>query len=619
MDQVNAKAAASVQTDSGAALFEARSISKSFGSVKANQDVSLTVKSGEKLALLGENGAGKSTLVKMINGVLKPDSGAFFWNGKRVSLSSPATARRIGIGMVFQHFSSFEALTVLENLAIALPSFSIRKIRKELAGIKERYGLEINPNHRVERLSAGEKQRVEIVRALLQKPKLLILDEPTSVLTPQEATSLFATLNSLAADGMALIYISHRLPEIQELCDRATVLRHGEVVGSCIPSETSVSQIAEMMIGKTADPIRRVDAFVGGVRLQVENLSVRVTDGVPLKDVSFTARRGEIMGIAGVAGEGQEALFSALSGEKRVRRGKSIQIDGRPIGSLGPKARRKLMGSFAPEQRLGHAAIADLPLSENLRLTHHGLPGSGRRTLRKRTQKIRETYDVRAAAGDPKAGTLSGGNLQKFVIGRELDREPSVFIVAQPTWGVDAGAASFIRNALLELTQRGAAVVLISQDLDEIFQIADRVAVLHRGNLSDTYSIHEMTPDKIGLLMSGADITNYAPPPPRTEPKPVASIADARAQAITPDQQTATSTQQAPVQQPVAPPQYSTTSIQQTAASIQRPAAPSQLPASTQNPAPKEPAAPPLQFSTSGTLTANWTEPETIQNFEKRP
>jgi len=411
---------------SGEALFEARSISKSFGDVRANHDVSLSVKAGEKLALLGENGAGKSTLVKMINGVLKPDSGAFFWNGKRVSISSPAAAKRIGIGMVFQHFSSFDALTVLENLAIALPHFSVRKIRKDLRDIKERYGLAIDPNRRVERLSAGEKQRVEIVRALLQKPKLLILDEPTSVLTPQEATSLFETLNSLSADGMALIYISHRLPEIKELCDRATVLRHGEVVGSCIPAETSVAQIAEMMIGKTADPIHRVDAFVGGVRLNVENLSVPIKDGVPLKDVSFTARRGEIMGIAGVAGEGQEALFSALSGEILARRARSIQIDGRSIGSLGPKARRKLMGSFAPEQRLGHAAIADLNLTDNLRLTHHGLPNSGRKNLKRRATTIRKNFDVRAAKGDPKAGTLSGGNLQKFVIGRELDREPSV-------------------------------------------------------------------------------------------------------------------------------------------------------------------------------------------------
>lgn len=610
LDQDNAMAVASVHSASGPALFEARSISKSFGEVKANQDVSLTVKSGEKLALLGENGAGKSTLVKMINGVLKPDSGAFFWNGEPVSPSSPAAARRIGIGMVFQHFSSFEALTVLENLAIALPSFSIRKIRKELTGIKERYGLAIDQNRRVERLSAGEKQRVEIVRALLQKPKLLILDEPTSVLTPQEATSLFATLNSLADDGMALIYISHRLPEIQELCDRATVLRHGEVVGSCVPSETSVSQIAEMMIGKTADPIRRVDAFVGGVRLHVENLSVRVDDGVPLKDVNFTARRGEIMGIAGIAGEGQETLFSALSGELRTGRGKRIQIDGRPIGSLGPKARRKLMGSFAPEQRLGHAAIADLTLTDNLRLTHHGLPGSGRTNLRKRAKNIRETYDVRAAAGDPKAGTLSGGNLQKFVIGRELDREPSVFVVAQPTWGVDAGAASFIRNSLLELTQRGAAIVLISQDLDEVFQIADRVAVLHRGELSETYLIDDMTPDKIGLLMSGADITNYTPPPPRTEPQPVTSIAAARPQPVTPIQQAATPIQQAKpsIQQTAAP-------VQQLTASTQQPA----VPPEPKNPVPKKPAAPAVQYSTSGTITTKWTEPETIQNFEKRP
>lgn len=561
-------------------LFEARSVSKAFGAVKANQDVSLNVSAGEKLALLGENGAGKSTLVKMINGVLKPDSGTFIWKGKPISISSPAAARRVGIGMVFQHFSSFEALTVIENLAIALPHFSMRKIRKELTGINERYGLTIDPNRQVERLSAGEKQRVEIVRALLQKPKLLILDEPTSVLTPQEASSLFSTLNRLAADGMALIYISHRLPEIQELCDRATILRQGEVVGSCIPAETSVSQIAEMMIGKTADPIRRVDAFVGGVRLQVEDLSLPVSDGVPLKNVSFTARRGEIMGIAGVAGEGQGALFAALSGEIRARRARNIQIDGQPIGALPPKARRKLLGAFAPEQRLGHAAIAELTLSENLRLTHHGLASSGRRNLRTRTKKIRSEYDVRAASGDPKAGTLSGGNLQKFVIGRELDREPSVFVVAQPTWGVDAGAASFIRNALLDLTQRGSAVVLISQDLDEIFQIADRVAVLHRGELSETYPIDDMSPDKIGLLMAGADISDYTPPPANSAPA---------ASDIKPKPQLSSSAQ------------------------------PKLAPASSQKAAAKSPEAPSIRYSTSGTITAPWTPPEVVQRFERQP
>lgn len=563
-------------------LFEARSVSKSYGDVKANRDVSLTAYAGEMHALLGENGAGKSTFVKMANGVIRPDTGSFLWNGKPVSLSSPAVAKRIGVGMVFQHFSTFEALTVAENIAVALPQMPLRSIRKNIREISERYGLTVNPNQRVERLSAGEKQRVEIVRVLLQNPKLLILDEPTSVLTPQEADSLFTTLKTLANDGVAIIYISHRLREIQDFCDRATVLRQGQVVGTCDPATTSVSQMAEVMIGKTADPIRRGDAYVGGVRLAVEGLSIKVREGMPIKDVSFNARRGEVMGIAGVAGEGQEALFSALSGERRTPYKRSIMIDGKPAGALGPTARRRLGAAFGPEERMGHAAIPELSLSDNLRLTRHGMARSERSSLRKQSAKIRETYDVRAAAGDPKAGTLSGGNLQKFVIGRELDRDPSVFVVAQPTWGVDAGAAAVIRNELLELTRKGAAVVVISQDLDEIFQIADRVAVLHKGQLSETHLIDTMTPEKIGLLMAGADLTDPTEPPrpPQgTKPKAIA---------------------EAPNRQPTTP--------KEKAATISAPPSPPNVP---KTPQPDRPQS----FGMSGTVAAQWTPPEQFQSF----
>ena len=568
-------------------LFEARSVSKSYGEVKANRDVSLTVRAGEKHALLGENGAGKSTFVKMADGVIRPDTGTFLWNGKPVSLSSPAVAKRVGVGMVFQHFSTFEALTVAENIAVALPRMPLRSIRKNIREISERYGLTVNPNQRVERLSAGEKQRVEIVRVLLQKPKLLILDEPTSVLTPQEADSLFKTLNTLADDGVAIIYISHRLREIQDFCDRATVLRQGEVVATCDPSKTSVSEMAEMMIGKTADPIRRGDAYVGSVRLAVDGLSISVREGMSIKDVSFSARRGEVMGIAGVAGEGQDTLFAALSGERRTPYTRSVMIDGKPAGALGPTARRRLGAAFGPEERMGHAAIPGLSLSDNLRLTRHGLPGSDRSSLRKQSKKIRETYDVRAGAGDPKAGTLSGGNLQKFVIGRELDRAPSVFVVAQPTWGVDAGAAAVIRNELLDLTRKGAAVIVISQDLDEIFQIADRVAVLHKGQLSETHLIDTMTPEKIGLLMAGAESAEIvAPEHPQegTQPTPIT---------------------RAVRKQPAPPP-----------VAIDTP-----LPPTT----PTEPAKPPMpvseapqSFGMSGSVATNWTPPERFQSFEPK-
>ncbi len=571
-------------------LFEARSIAKSFGDVHANRDISLDVAMGEKLALLGENGAGKSTFVKMIDGVLRPDRGEFLWRGKPVSISSPAVARQLGIGMVFQHFSTFEALTVGENLALALPKLSKRAIGKKAAELSDKYGLTLRLSRRVEALSAGEKQRVEIVRALIQTPKLLILDEPTSVLTPQEADRLFETLDALAADGMALIYISHRLPEIRQLCDRATILRQGAVVATCDPKTTPLSQIAEMMIGKTADPIRRTGSYVGAARLKVDNLSISVPEGTSLKKISFNARRGEILAIAGVAGEGQEALFSALSGEIPARRAKSITLSDKPIGAMGPTRRRRLGIAFAPEQRLGHAAVGDFPLSENLRITRHGLRG-GETSLKARAAKIREAFDVRAGAGDPKAATLSGGNLQKFVMGREIDREPEVFVVAQPTWGVDAGAASFIRNELMRMTEKGAAVVVISQDLEEIFQIADRVAVLHRGELSETFAIDALTPERIGLLMSGSDIADLEmvdnTPEPRPQPKLVASndaasVPPASASAV--------------LSEPVRTVETETAS------------APPSTPAPPKPPPPQAPT----RLSTRGTTSVQWTPPESF-------
>lgn len=607
-------------------LFEARGISKSFGQVIANKDISLSVHAGQILALLGENGAGKSTFVKMIDGVLKPDQGSFFWNGKRATISSPAIAKRLGIGMIFQHFSSFEALTVIENLALALPERSFRAIRRDVREISERYGLSINPNSRVEKLSAGEKQRVEIARALLQRPKLLILDEPTSVLTPQESDNLFKTLDTLAADGVAMIYISHRLSEIKELCDDAVVLRQGQVVGTCDPKETSVSKIAEMMIGTTAAPITRVDAFVGKARLSVDNLSVSIPEGVSLNKVSFTARRGEIMGIAGIAGEGQEALFAALSGEVRAPAARNIVMNDKTIGTLGPTARRRLGAAFAPEQRLGHAAVSDLSLSDNLRLTRHGIQALSGGKLRQKSRKIRESYDVRAGAHDPKAATLSGGNLQKFVIGRELERSPDVFVVAQPTWGVDAGAASFIRNELIAMTQRGGTVVVISQDLDEIFQIADRVAVLHRGTLSDSYLIDDMTPEKIGLLMSGEPLTtdqsetpapNSAPKRTKRPAQPVTIDSTASPEPAPPPQQA-----QPPQAQPTPAPASAALATATAATAIAASPSPAPAaPAPQQNPAPTappqtqvqpqpQPQTQPSILSTSGTLTTGWTPPE---------
>lgn len=493
----------------GPPLLEIRAVSKSFGETRANEDVSLTLYPGEKHALLGENGAGKSTLVKMIYGVLRPDSGTLTMDGKPLRLSSPADARSRGIGMVFQHFSTFEALSVAENLAVVLPDRSLSAIRRDVRAISEDYGLAVEPDRNLGTLSAGERQRVEIVRCLLQNPKLLIMDEPTSVLTPQEAAALFKTLDRLARDGCAILYISHRLEEVRALCDRATVLRRGKVVGECDPRAQSAAALAEMMIGELLTRPGKQASFIGKPRLAVEGLSLPSKTGIDLSEIEFTARKGEILGIVGVAGEGQAELFAALSGETPVQPGRTIRLDDRPIGHLGPTSRRRMGLASAPERRIGHAAIADMRLSENLRLTHHALPG------RIRAAEIRDRFDVRADGSDPFAGALSGGNLQKFVIGREIAREPHVLVVEQPTWGVDAGAAVVIHQALMDLARSGAAIIVISQDLDETLSLCDRVAVLYRGKLSPPQVTAQVDARTLGLLMAG-----ITPVPDEDRPKP---------------------------------------------------------------------------------------------------
>ena len=475
-----------------------RGVSKSFGPVHAVDDVSLTLRPGEKHALLGENGAGKSTLVKMIYGVLQPDTGSIHLDGQPTRIDSPSAARDRGIGMVFQHFSTFEALSVAENLAVVLPDRSLRAIRRDVRRIGEEYGLGIEPDRRLADLSAGERQRVEIIRCLLQNPRLLIMDEPTSVLTPQEAQALFVVLDRLAADGCAILYISHRLDDVRALCRSATVMRRGKVVAICNPREETAASLAEMMIGSTVTRPRKPATMVGAPRLTVEGLRLAMPGGVTLDGIDFTARKGEILGIAGVAGEGQSELFAALSGENPVRRARAVQVDGTPVGTFGPTRRRRAGMAFAPERRVGHSAIGDMRLSENFYLTHHA---TGVR--RGADRAVRERFDVRAGGDDPFAAALSGGNLQKFVLGREIERDPAVLVVEQPTWGVDAGAAAVIHEALMALAANGAAIVVISQDLDEIFALCDRVAVLHRGVLSEPRPIDGVTAEDLGLLMGG--------------------------------------------------------------------------------------------------------------------
>ncbi len=498
-------------------LLEARAVTKRFGAFTAVDGVSLAIAPGERHALLGENGAGKSTLVKMIYGVLQPTSGGFFWNGAPARIASPAAARARGVGMVFQHFSVFEALSVAENVALALPPEPIRALSARIAQVSQAYGLAIDPARAMHSLSVGEKQRVEIIRCLLQNPRLLIMDEPTSVLTPQEAEALFQVLKRVAAEGCAILYISHRLDEVRALCDAATILRRGKVVERCDPRASSARELAEKMVGDSIGWVERGDAPAPGalsrpVRLALNQLTLPSPDpfGVSLSDISLDARGGEVVGVAGVAGEGQSELFAALSGETLAPDAAMVRIDGAAVGRQGITARRRLGAAFAPEERNGHAAVGEMSLPDNILLSHHAAEGLARggwidaSAARDWSDRVRAAFDVRADGPAPPARSLSGGNLQKFVIGREILREPRVLVVNQPTWGVDAAAAAAIRRAIIALARRGAAVLVISQDLDEIFEIADRIAVLHHGRLSPAAPAATMTPERVGLLMGGA-------------------------------------------------------------------------------------------------------------------
>jgi simple sugar transport system ATP-binding protein len=496
-------------------LLEAIRLDKSFGSLKANDQVSLRIKSGEIHALLGENGAGKSTLVKMIYGSLQPDAGEIRWRGRPVKIANPAAARRLGIGMVFQHFSLFEALTVVENIALAVPgNLDLRELSATIARVSADYGLPLNPGATVADLSVGERQRIEIVRCLLQKPQLLIMDEPTAVLTPQEAKQLFRTLTRLAQEGCAVLYISHRLQEVKELCHKATILRHGRVVAEADPARETAASLARLMVGSEIAVVKASGAQREGVvRLKLDRLSQPAANpfAVPLRDISLTVCGGEVVAIAGIAGNGQSELFEAISGERENDRPDAVLINGAPAGRLGVSARRRLGAAFVPEERLGHGAVPGFRLTENVVLTRHsadsGLVRGGfidRDAANEVSVRVSKDYDVRKAKPDPEARSLSGGNLQKFVVGRELDRRPSLLVINQPTWGVDAGASVLIRQALVDLARSGSAVVVISQDLDEIFEVADRIAVISRGELSPAEPASRLSLEKIGLLMSGA-------------------------------------------------------------------------------------------------------------------
>jgi simple sugar transport system ATP-binding protein len=490
-------------------------ITKRYPGCLANDRIDLSIEAGEIHALLGENGAGKSTLMKIIYGVTQPDSGSLVWQGEALKMRDPAMARILGIGMVFQHFSLFETLTVAENIALAMGSEAgtPKQLEPKIREVSQRYGMALEPQRLVHSLSIGERQRVEIVRCLMQDIKLLILDEPTSVLTPQEADELFATLRRLAAEGCSILFISHKLGEVRALCQSATVLRGGRVSGHCVPAECSDLELAKLMVGDAEGLESSYPKVSGGrVRLRVDDLNWHNIDpfGTSLSNLRLEVRSGEIVGIAGVAGNGQDELLALLSGEVRLPRGERerISLDDHPIANLYPDARRSRGLAFVPAERLGHGAVPDMSLADNALLTafQQGLLSKGliqRAKVLAFADEIIKRFAVKTPNAEAPARSLSGGNLQKFILGREIMQQPKLLVAAHPTWGVDVGAAAAIHRALIALRDAGAAILVISEDLDELFQISDRIGALSSGSLSPLAATASTTPADVGRWMAG--------------------------------------------------------------------------------------------------------------------
>ena len=494
-------------------------ITKKFGDFFANNSISLEIEKGKIHALLGENGAGKSTLVKILYGILKPTEGNIFINGIKVDISNPKVARSYGIGMVFQHFSLFPALNVIENILISIDDkISYEDLKKNIINVSKEWGLHINPLKLVGELSVGEQQRVEIIRCLLQNPKLLIMDEPTSVLSVQETQNLFKVLRSLSDSGCAILYISHKLPEIKQLAQKVTILKEGINIDTKLVNKVSIDELAEKMVGE------KITKFIGKSSktksksktiYSVKNLNREKINnfGVSLNNINFEVKTGEIFGIAGIAGNGQIELMEALSGETKGLK-KEIIFKNIPIGNLSIEERRNLGIEFIPEERNNHATVSNLNLVENTFLTFYGYYKKNLSIFKQillcpeiskdDTKNIIDDNDVRTPKENPIANQLSGGNLQKFILGRTFKLNPEFVIISQPTWGVDIGATTSIRKKILELAKTGKSIILISQDLDEIFQLSDRISVINNGNLSLPENKEALSARKIGLLMGNA-------------------------------------------------------------------------------------------------------------------
>ena len=487
-------------------------VTKIYPGCVANDNVSLEFNSGKIYALLGENGAGKSTLVKILSGVIIPDEGKIYLNENNLKLNSPLDAKKNDIGMVFQHFNLFETLSVFENLIIDSDE-ERESLREKIDTIMKKYNFSIDLDIPVLNLSAGQKQKVEIIRCLIRSPKVLIMDEPTSVLTEQETSELFLSLKKFSEEGILIIYITHKLKEVMQLCDEVAVMRRGKLVSVSEIKNENIESLANKMVGQNLKTIKKKKAKTSSDKLiKITNLNFTSEDPFEtnLMDINFSVNRGECLGIAGISGNGQSELFQVLSGEI-ISEKNSIEFNKNYIGDLNPQERREYLMAFSPEDRLEQAAIPQMKIFENVALNNfkssnffnNGLINENK--IKEHSKKIISDFNVNTDNIELKSQFLSGGNLQKLIIGRELITSPDLLICFNPTWGLDVGAINYIHETLIKINEQNKSIILISTDTDELLKLSDKISVIHKGKLSKIMNAEEVTSEKLGILMGGAN------------------------------------------------------------------------------------------------------------------
>ena len=487
-------------------------VTKIYPGCVANDNVSLEFNSGKIYALLGENGAGKSTLVKILSGVIIPDQGKIYLNENNLKLNSPLDAKKNDIGMVFQHFNLFETLSVFENLIIDSDE-QRESVREKIDAIMKKYNFSIDLDIPVLNLSAGQKQKLEIIRCLIRSPKVLIMDEPTSVLTEQETSELFLSLKKFSEEGILIIYITHKLKEVMQLCDEVAVMRRGKLVSVSEIKNENIESLANKMVGQNLKTIKKKKAKTSSDQLiKITNLNFTSEDPFEtnLTDINFSVNRGECLGIAGISGNGQSELFQVLSGEIMSEKN-SIEFNNNYIGDLSPQERREYLMAFSPEDRLEQAAIPQMKIFENVALNNfkssnffnNGLINENK--IKEHSKKIISDFNVNTDNIELKSQFLSGGNLQKLIIGRELITSPDLLICFNPTWGLDVGAINYIHETLIKINEQNKSIILISTDTDELLKLSDKISVIHKGKLSKIMNAEEVTSEKLGILMGGAN------------------------------------------------------------------------------------------------------------------